>query len=128
MAMKLENYKNELESLEENKKVCVENSETLGFQKMFVSSLVKENNKNEELLRLQNYVNDRFFVNDEMVIVLNLAIKHLKTEKEMNCAYSEYMDRYNYLTKRIIKISKEPDFKDLANKYLPLSNENGINM
>ena len=111
-------YKSEIEILNENKKVCVENDTILELQMMIVSALVKDDNKNENLLRLQNKVNDRYFVNQEMINVLNLAIKHLKEEKEVDAVYCNYLDRYHVLAKRIIAISKDKDFKELSARYL----------
>ena len=72
------NSKSEIEILKENKRVCVENDKVLECQMMIVSALVKENNRNDKLLRLQTKVNDRYFTNQEMINVLNLAINYLK--------------------------------------------------
>ena len=118
-------YISEIEVLNENKKVCVENDTVLELQMMIVSSLVKDDNKNKNLLRLQTKVNDRYFVNQEMINVLNLAIKHLKEEKEVDAVYCNYLDRYHILAKRIIEISKDKDFKELSAIYL--LKQDGIN-
>ena len=64
-------YKSELEILNENKKVCDENDKVLELQMMIVSALVKDDNTNDNLLRLQTKVNDRYFINQEMINVLN---------------------------------------------------------
>jgi len=111
-------YISEIEVLNENKKVCVENDTVLELQMMIVSAMLKDDNKNENLLRLQTKVNDRYFVNQEMINVLNLAINHLKSEKEVDAVYCNYLDRYHVLAKRIIAISKDKDFKELHARYL----------
>ena len=119
MAIELEEYKDMLADLKENKSVCNKNTETLEYEMVFVSTLVERDLNNRELLRLQVKVNDRYFVNQEMINVLNLTIKYLKVEKEFDGVFNEYMDRYDDLAKRFIAISKDSDFIELANKYMP---------
>ena len=119
----LNEYKSELDVLTENKNVCVENDKVLELQMLIVSSLVKDDNKNDNLLRLQTKVNDRYFVNQEMINVLDFAIKYLKTEKDIDAVYNNYLDRYHVLAKRFISISKDKDFKELSIKYLLNAND-----
>ena len=111
-------YKSELEILNENKKVCDENDKVLELQMMIVSALVKDDNTNDNLLRLQTKVNDRYFINQEMINVLNYAIKHLKQKREVDSVYCAYLDRYHVLAKRIIAISKDKDFIELSARYI----------
>lgn len=116
-------YVSEIEVLNENKKVCVDNDTILELQMMIVSALLKDDNKNENLLRLQTKVNDRYFINQEMINVLNRAIKHLKEEKQVDAVYCNYLDKYHVLAKRIIAISKDEEFRNLAELYLPKQDE-----
>ena len=121
-----EELKNELDILKQNKRVCVQNDKILEVQMIMVSSLVKEDNRNDRLLRLQTYVNDRYFLNQEMIQVLDFAMDYLKQTREVDSVYSCYLDKYTQLGKRIIKISKDGDFKDLFNQYIP-SIDKGVN-
>lgn len=128
MAIELKEYKDMLADLKENKSVCTKNTETLEYEMVFVSTLVERDLNNRELLRLQVKVNDRYFVNQEMINVLNLTIRYLKAEKEFDGVFNEYMDRYDDLAKRFIAISKDSDFIELANKYMPntVEEENNV--
>ena len=112
-------YKNELDILKQNKKICVQNDTVLEVQMMIVSSLVKDNNRNDKLLRLQTFVNDRYFLNQEMIQILDFAMDYLKQTREADSVYSCYLDKYTQLAKRIIKISKDAEFKDLLNQFVP---------
>ena len=128
MAIELEEYNEMLADLKENKSVCTKNAETLEYEMVFVSALVEENKNDRALLRLKVKVNDRYFVNQEMINVLNLTIKYLKAEKEFDGVFNQYMDRYDDLAKRFISISKDADFIELANKYMPNTAEKGNNL
>ena len=119
MEITLKEYEKELKNLKENKRVCFENSEILEFEMMFVDSLVKENQGKDELLRLKTKVNDRYFLNDEIISFLTFAIDHIQKTKEIDEVYTSYMDKINGLTRHIVAISLDKDFVDLRNKYLP---------
>ena len=86
---------------------------------MFVDSLVEENKDNQELLRLKTKVNDRYFLNDEIISFLTFAIDHIQKTKEIDEVYTSYMDKINGLTRHIVAISLDKDFVELRNKYLP---------
>ena len=119
MEITLKEYEKELKNLKEHKRVCFENSEILEFEMMFVDSLVKENQGKDELLRLKTKVNDRYFLNDEIISFLTFAIDHIQKTKEIDEVYTSYMDKINGLTRHIVAISLDKDFVDLRNKYLP---------
>ena len=126
--MTVKEYKSEMEILNENKKACKNNVETLEYEMMLVSALSTSEKENHELHRLQVYVNDRYFINDEMINTISFAIKYLQQEKDYDSVYNSYLDKYAVLANRFIKISKEEDFKYLANKYMPNSQENSLNV
>jgi len=117
--MNINEYQEDLEILQGCKDTCSKYTEQLEFEMMLVSSLVKENNENQELLRLQVKVNDRYFINQEMLRLLDVVMNYLKTEKNEDETYHNYIDKYEVLVERFLKISKDSDFKDLANKYMP---------
>ena len=123
MEITLKEYENELKTLKENKKTCYENGEILEFEMMFVDSLARENQDNDELRRLKTKVNDRYFLNDEIISFINFAIDHIKMTKEIDEVYESYMEKISGDTKRIVEISLDKDFIELRNKYLPLVKE-----
>ena len=83
MGIELDEYKDMLEDLKENKSICAANAEALEYEMLFVSALVKNDINNRELLRFQVKVNDRYFINQEMINILNLTIAYLQKEKDM---------------------------------------------
>ena len=126
--MTVKEYESEMEVLNENKKACKNNVETLEYEMMLVSALNTGEKENHELCRLQVYVKDRYFINNEMINAISFAIKYLQEEKDYDSVYNSYLDKYAVLANRFIKISKEEDFKYLANKYLPNSQVNSLNV
>ena len=128
MAIDFNEYNDEIEILTLNKNICINNIERLEFEMLFTSVLVEEQGSKDEILQFKVKVNDRYFINEEMIKVLNMAINHLKTEKTIDTIYNGYLDRYEVLARRFIKISENADFVNLSNKYFPKIEENNVNL
>lgn len=126
--MNINEYEEDIENLQACKDVCSKYNWQVESEMMLVSSLVKKDKENQELLRLQIKVNDRYFVNQEMLRLLNVAMKYLKDEKKEDEIYRNYIDKYEVLVKRFLKISKDSDFIDLSNKYFSKMDENNVNL
>lgn len=118
MAIGFDEYKEIVKDLKTSRKTCYENRAYLESEKFIAYILSEKDKDNRELLRLRVKTSDRYFLNDEMINVLSLAIDYIKQEKDADQIFDNYITEYGNLVKTYKEISEDSDFKYLTNVYL----------
>lgn len=121
MRISLKDYRETLRDLSKNKKVCVRNRSFLKEDKIALSVYEANCEGFEDLLRLKTIVNDRFYLNEELISKLTDAIKYFKNVKEYDQVFNNYIRDYQTSANRFVEISSDPDFIKLASAYIPNS-------
>lgn len=67
----------------------------------------------ERFYRLKTYMNDRYFLNEEMLASLTYAKNYLTSTEKMDIIYNNYLAQYGRLAEQYKAKTDDPDYQKL---------------
>ena len=104
--------KTELNFIDTNLQTCKKKERALRSDIKVLTQIMKTKPE-DKYYRLKTYMNDRYFLNKEMMESLNYAKAYLTSAQKKDFVYDSYIGRYNQLMRQFDGKSNDPDFINL---------------